>query len=59
MVVAWRIMDINRAARLEPQAAADQWLCTQEWQALYCYVVSGRKRLFFKMSLENKLQHII
>ena len=38
MVVAWRIMDINRAARLEPQAAADQWLCTQEWQALYCYV---------------------
>lgn len=26
MVVAWRIMDLNKAARLEPQAPADKWL---------------------------------
>jgi hypothetical protein len=38
MVVAWRIMNLNKAARLQPDAAADQWLSTTEWQALYCYV---------------------
>ena len=38
MVVAWRIMDLNKAARLQPDAPADQWLSTDEWQALYCYV---------------------
>jgi hypothetical protein len=38
MVVAWRIMDLNRAARLQPDSPADQWLSTDEWRALYCYV---------------------
>lgn len=38
MVVAWRIMDLNKAARLEPDAPADKWLSTEEWQSLYCYV---------------------
>jgi hypothetical protein len=38
MVVAWRIMDLNKAARLEPQAPADKWLSAEEWQSLYCYV---------------------
>lgn len=38
MVVAWRIMDLNKAARLQPDAPADQWLSTEEWQALYSYV---------------------
>ena len=38
MVVAWRILDLNRAARLQPDAPADRWLSTAEWQALYCYV---------------------
>jgi hypothetical protein len=38
MVVAWRIMDLNKAARLQPDCPADRWLSTQEWQALYCYV---------------------
>jgi hypothetical protein len=38
MVVAWRIMDLNKAARLQPDAPADRWLSTTEWQALYCYV---------------------
>ena len=38
MVVAWRVMDLNKAARLQPDAPADQWLSTDEWQALYCYV---------------------
>lgn len=38
MVVAWRIMDLNKAARLQPDAPADRWLSTAEWQALYCYV---------------------
>ena len=38
MVVAWRIMDLSKAARLQPDAPADQWLSTDEWQALYCYV---------------------
>jgi hypothetical protein len=38
MVVAWRVMDLNKAARLQPEAPADQWLSTDEWQALYCYV---------------------
>lgn len=37
MVVAWRIMDLNRAARVEPDAPADRWLSTAQWQALYCY----------------------
>ena len=38
MVVAWRIMEINKAARLEPDSPADRWFSTEEWQALYCYV---------------------
>jgi hypothetical protein len=38
MVVAWRIMDLNKAARLQPDTPADRWLSTAEWQALYCYV---------------------
>jgi len=38
MVVAWRVMDLNKAARLQPEAPADRWLSTDEWQALYCYV---------------------
>ncbi len=37
MVVAWRIMDLNKAARLEPDAPADRWLSQAQWQALYCY----------------------
>lgn len=37
MVVAWRIMDLNKAARVQPDSPADQWLSTQEWQALYAY----------------------
>jgi hypothetical protein len=38
MVVAWRIMDLNKAARLQPDAPADRWLSTAEWQALDCYM---------------------
>ncbi len=38
MVVAWRVMHLNRAARLQPDAPADQWLSTEQWQALYCYI---------------------
>lgn len=41
MVVAWRIMDLNQAARLEPDSPADRWLSTDEWQALYAYVNQG------------------
>jgi Transposase DNA-binding/Transposase Tn5 dimerisation domain len=37
MVVAWRVMDLNKAARLQPEAPADRWLSADEWQALYCY----------------------
>jgi hypothetical protein len=37
MVVAWRVLNLNKAARLQPEAPADQWLSTDEWQALYCY----------------------
>jgi hypothetical protein len=43
MVVAWRIMDLNKAARLQPEAPADRWLSTAEWQALYCYVHGTQK----------------
>lgn len=43
MVVAWRIMDLNKAARLQPEAPADQWLSTAEWQALHCYVHGTRQ----------------
>ncbi len=38
MVVAWRVMYLTKAARLEPDSPADRWLRTEEWQALYCYV---------------------
>jgi hypothetical protein len=38
MVVAWRIMDLSKAARLHPEAPADRWLSPDQWQALYCYV---------------------
>ena len=38
MVVAWRVMDLTKAARLQPDAPADLWLSTDEWQALHCYV---------------------
>ncbi len=38
MVVAWRIMDLSKAARLHPEAPADRWLSSDQWQALYCYV---------------------
>ncbi|HWH68777.1 MAG TPA: IS4 family transposase [Candidatus Sulfotelmatobacter sp.] len=37
MVVAWRIMNLSKAARLEPGAPADRWLSSAQWQALYCY----------------------
>lgn len=37
MVVAWRIMNLSKAARLEPNAPADRWLSSAQWQALYCY----------------------
>jgi hypothetical protein len=37
MVVAWRMMDLNKAARTQPESPADQWLSTEEWQALYAY----------------------
>ena len=43
MVVAWRIMDLNKAARLQPDAPADRWLSTAEWQALSCYVQGTRQ----------------
>jgi hypothetical protein len=43
MVVAWRVMDLNKAARLQPEAPADQWLSTEQWQALYCYVHQTEK----------------
>lgn len=43
MVVAWRVMDLNKAARLQPEAPADQWLSTEEWQALYCYIHQTEK----------------
>ena len=42
IVVAWRIMDLNKAARLQPDSPADRWLSTAEWQALYCYVHQTR-----------------
>jgi Transposase Tn5 dimerisation domain len=42
IVVAWRIMNLSKAARLQPDAPADQWLSTNEWQALYCYVHQTR-----------------
>jgi hypothetical protein len=42
MVIAWRIMDLNKAARLQPDSPADQWLSTDEWKALYCYVHQTR-----------------
>ncbi len=35
-VVAWRIMDLNKAARLQPDAPANRWLSKEEWQGLYC-----------------------
>jgi hypothetical protein len=38
MVVAWRVINLTKAVRLEPDSPADRWLHTQEWQALYCYV---------------------
>ncbi len=38
MVVAWRVMHINKAARTQPNSPADQWLSKDEWQALHCYV---------------------
>lgn len=43
MVVAWRIMELNKAARLQPDAPADRWLSTAEWQALYGYVQRTRQ----------------
>ena len=42
MVIAWRIMDLNKAARLQPDSPADQWLSTDEWKALYCSVHQTR-----------------
>jgi len=38
MVVAWRVMDLTKAARLQPDAPAGRWLSTDEWQALSCYI---------------------
>ncbi len=38
MVVAWRVINLTKAARLEPDSPADRWLRPDEWQALYCYV---------------------
>ena len=37
MVVAWRVLNLIKAARVEPTASAQRWLTREEWQALYCY----------------------
>jgi hypothetical protein len=36
-VVAWRIMAITHAARLQPEAAASGWLSEGEWKVLSCW----------------------
>jgi len=43
LVVAWRLLALCKAAREEPDAAVSAWLSQAEWEALCCYVVSGRK----------------
>jgi hypothetical protein len=38
LVVAWRVLGLCQAARETPEGLASDWLSTEEWQALWCYV---------------------
>lgn len=38
LIVAWRIMALDEAARHTPQREASHWLRACEWQALCCYM---------------------
>lgn len=37
-VVAWRILELCKAAREEPQAPVSTWLREAEWKALWCQI---------------------
>jgi hypothetical protein len=38
LIVAWRVMHLNQAARRSPQASAGPWLTEPEWQVLWSYM---------------------
>jgi transposase-like protein/transposase Tn5 family protein len=38
LIVAWRVLSLCQAARQTPQGSVRDWLSTDEWQALWCYV---------------------
>jgi hypothetical protein len=38
LVVAWRVMAMNKAARTEPGGSISAWLSEAEWKALWCYI---------------------
>ena len=43
LIVAWRVMQLNQAARQRPDASAQEWLQTTEWTVLWCYFHRGQK----------------
>ncbi len=38
LIVAWRVLGLCKAGRERPEGLASDWLSTDQWQALSCYV---------------------
>jgi hypothetical protein len=38
LIVAWRVLALCKAGRETPEGLASDWLQTQEWRALWCYM---------------------
>lgn len=38
LIVAWRVMLLNKAARAQPDASVADWLLETEWKVLWCYM---------------------
>jgi hypothetical protein len=38
LIVAWRVLALCKASRETPEGLASDWLQTEEWRALWCYI---------------------
>jgi hypothetical protein len=58
LVVAWRVMDLCRAARQSPDQPADQWLESEEWRALRAYHEKGSKAVVTPPTIREAVRWI-
>ena len=38
LIVAWRVLALCKAGRETPEGLASDWLSSEEWRALWCYM---------------------